>query len=255
MEGKMENKLDAEMDAGIEKLNSTLEQEKESEEKLLDELFEQNASLFRLLGDDNPEETALRARAFTSALGGKSDKEVDALFLEFSEIFGTLWKSLLKDVAKRSAGSLKDNADIVREQISTSEVIAKIAAEMAKNQADQIESLLDVNEEMTEKVLGHFAVENLGSPPSVPSPASSPSFKITRSETVNSAILLEVQYRTSEDFETSEILVYDRGVTFVDLLSQGTFNPRDNTRGIVPTARFRCTKRGWELARRLTEVL
>lgn len=71
-------------------------------------------------------------------------------------------------------------------------------------------------------------------------------YKILNHAEVNGHLILELQYEHAVNYEGRKILVFDRGVTAIDLLQQRWIDPHflDSKDAIYPIARFEPTERG-----------
>ena len=251
-EAKMREELEEKMDIDQEtKMNETLTKS---------EFFDANLPLLELICGDSEEHAAKRDRILSAALGVKgvkSDEEIDESFSEIAENFGGVWATCLRSTIKE-AHENPHFRNAIKDQLSSAEVIARIADEIAKNEREKnFVSLLDVGETVTNEVLGQYVAETFRAPESSPEDKPEELVRIprptaTHSEVVNGIIIIGVR---TEDFESSEVFVYDRGVTFVDLLNGGLFSHETNNKGVVPLARFRSDVRGWKLARQLAETI
>lgn len=76
-------------------------------------------------------------------------------------------------------------------------------------------------------------------------------YKILNHAEINGHLILELQYEHAVNFEGRKILVFDQGVTAIDLLGQKWIDPQfiDSKEAFYPIARFEPTERGWQWAK------
>jgi len=76
-------------------------------------------------------------------------------------------------------------------------------------------------------------------------------YKILSNEVINGYLILLINYPDANNYEGNKILVFDKGVTVINLLEQVNIDPHfsNNENYISPLARFEPTDRGMEMAR------
>lgn len=81
-------------------------------------------------------------------------------------------------------------------------------------------------------------------------------YEILDHTTVNGHLILKLKYKTAKNYDGLKILVFDKGVTAVDLLQQRWIDPHflESDKAHYPVARFEPTERGWEWARAFCET-
>jgi hypothetical protein len=75
-------------------------------------------------------------------------------------------------------------------------------------------------------------------------------YKILKAEEHNGVLVILINYPSCKNYEGSKILVFDRGVTLIDLINQKSIDPHfsNNKQFKSPIARFEPTERGWQWA-------
>jgi len=77
-------------------------------------------------------------------------------------------------------------------------------------------------------------------------------FTLIEREVVNGFLIVKLHYPHCTNYEGVKILVYDKGITYNDILkaNDNTIDPHFgvNPDYISPIARFEPTQRGWEMA-------
>ena len=82
-------------------------------------------------------------------------------------------------------------------------------------------------------------------------------FKIESAKEIYGYLILKINYPDCKNYEGNKILVFDKGVTLIDLMNQKIIDPHfsNNTKYISPIARFEPTDRGWTMAIRFAETI
>jgi hypothetical protein len=76
-------------------------------------------------------------------------------------------------------------------------------------------------------------------------------YKIIKAEEFNGALVLWIIYPNCTNYEGKKILVFEQGVTLLDIVNQKLIDPHfsSNKTYISPIARFEPTDRGWDWAK------
>jgi hypothetical protein len=86
-------------------------------------------------------------------------------------------------------------------------------------------------------------------PTSNPNPDPN-NYKIVRAQEVGNVLVMQINYPNCTNYEGNKILVFNRGVSLIDIVNQKTIDPHfsGNANYISPIARFEPTERGWNWA-------
>lgn len=94
--------------------------------------------------------------------------------------------------------------------------------------------------------------EELANLRNLPNPRED-NFRIELAKEINGYIVLEVAYPDCTNFEGKKLMVYEKGVTLLDIINQKSLDPHfcDSSNYYSPIARFIPNELGWELAVRM----